>query len=179
MILCYIGFAVLKAGEDRITVNWGLNQNIQATDDPYKNVKVTLCYAPVSQEDRGWRKTEDDLSKDKTCQFTIVKRPYDASLVRNHSFEWTIGKDVPEATYFVRIYAYNSAGEEVAFGQTTDAKKSSNLFEIHGVSGRHLSLEIASACFSVFSVVSLVGFFWVEKSKAKRSSKKWETNGTW
>ncbi|KAJ0038217.1 hypothetical protein Pint_22855 [Pistacia integerrima] len=161
---------VLRAGEDRITVSWGFNQSVQASDESYKRVKVSLCYAPVSQVDRGWRKTVDNLSKDKTCQFTIVERAYDAS-VRNHIYEWMIEKDVPEATYFVRVYAYNSAGEEVAFGQTTDVKKKSGLFEIRGISGRHLSLEIASICFSAFSVASLFGFFLIEKRKAKGFSK--------
>lgn len=118
-------------------MSWGLNSSFQAADDLYKNVKVTLCYAPASQIDRAWRKTEDDMSKDKTCQLTIVRRPYAvdaAATVGNHSFEWMIEKDVPEATYFVRVYAYDSAGKEVAFGQATDAKKSSNLFEIQAIS---------------------------------------------
>uniref|UniRef100_A0A5B7B9Q4 High-affinity nitrate transporter n=1 Tax=Davidia involucrata TaxID=16924 RepID=A0A5B7B9Q4_DAVIN len=153
---------VLNAGEDSITVTWGLNQSFTAgTDELYKEVKVKLCYAPISQVDRAWRKTVDNMSKDKTCQFTIVKKPYE----RNQSWEWIIEKDVPTATYFVRAYAYNSAGEEVAYGQTTDAKKSSNLFEVQGISGRHLSLDIASVCFSAFSLLSLFGFFLVEKSK--------------
>ena len=121
--------------------------------------------------DRGWRKTVDKLKKDKTCQFTIVKRPYDASQT-SPSFEWTVGKDVPTGTFFVRAYAYNSAGEEVAFGQTTDANKRSNLFEIRGISGRHESLEIASICFSAFSIVSLFGVLLVERKKNKKLSNK-------
>ncbi|CAK9136014.1 unnamed protein product [Ilex paraguariensis] len=151
---------VLKAGEDSITVTWGLNQSLgPGTDDLYKSVKVKLCYAPNSQVDRKWRKTSDNLSKDKTCQFTIVNKPYG----NNQSFEGQIERDVPTAAYFVRAYAYNSAGEEVAFGQTTDAKKKNNLFEIEGISGRHMSIDTASICFSAFSLVSLFGFFLVER----------------
>ncbi|PON64274.1 High-affinity nitrate transporter [Parasponia andersonii] len=163
---------VLKAGEDRITVKWGLSESLRASgaDEEYKNVKVSLCYAPVSQTDRGWRKTVDNLNKDKTCQFTIANRPYDASQT-NQSYDWTIEKDVPSATFFVRAYAYNSTGIEVAFGQTTDARKSSNLFEIQGISGRQGSLEIASICFSAFSVVSLFGFLFLEKRNNTRLSK--------
>ena len=153
-------------------MEWGLNESFQAQgdDELYKKVKVTLCYAPVSQVDRGWRKTVDNLGKDKTCQFTIANIPYDASSQSNQSVDWTIGNDVPTATYFVRAYAYNSAGEEVAFGQTTDAKKTMNLFEIQGISGRHISLELASICFSAFSVMSLFGFFLMEKRKSRRLS---------
>ncbi|KAA8529649.1 hypothetical protein F0562_034251 [Nyssa sinensis] len=156
---------VLNAGEDSITVTWGLNQSFPTgTDELYKEVKVNLCYAPISQVDRAWRKTVDNLGKDKTCQFTIVNKPYE----RNQSIEWIINKDVPTATYFVRAYAYNSAGEEVAYDQTADGKKSSNLFEIQAISGRHLSLDIASVCFSAFSLLSLFGFFLAEKSKRRQ-----------
>lgn len=151
-------------------MKWGLNESsLEATeaDKLYKNVKVSLCYAPISQVDRGWRKTVDNLKRDKTCQFTITNSPYDASQT-NRSFDWKIGKDVPTATFFVRAYAYNSVGEELAFGQTTDAKKKTNLFEIQGISGRHVSLEIASICFSASSIVFLFGFFLVEKTKNKK-----------
>lgn len=162
----------MKAGQDRITIKWGLNESLKASgiDKEYKNVKVSLCYAPVSQIDRGWRKTVDNLNRDKTCQFTIANRPYDASQTCQ-GFNGTIEKYIPSATFFVRAYAYNSAGEEVGFGQTTDASKSSNLFEIQGISGRQGSLEIASICFSAFSVVSLFGFLLVEKRKNDRLSK--------
>ncbi|XP_042501102.1 high-affinity nitrate transporter 3.2-like [Macadamia integrifolia] len=162
---------VLKAGEEQITVNWGLNQSFPAsTDSAYKTVKVKLCYAPLSQEDRSWRKTNNDLSKDKTCQHSIVSKPYDSSTNNvKQSFDWIIERDVPTATYFVRAYAYNSDGDEVGYGQTTDAKKTTNLFEIQGISGRHASLDIAAACFSAFSLVSLLGFFYLEKKKAKMS----------
>ncbi|KAJ9568307.1 hypothetical protein OSB04_004273 [Centaurea solstitialis] len=158
---------VLKAGEDNITVTWGLNQTFPAgTDSAYKTVKVKLCYAPISQKDRSWRKTVDEMKKDKTCQHKIVSRPYSAS---NNSFSWTILRDVPSATYFVRAYAFNADGHEVAFGQSTNAQKATNLIEVQAITGRHVSLDIASVCFSAFSVVALAGFFYMEKSKGKAS----------
>lgn len=165
-----IKLAVLRAGEDKITVNWGLNKTFPAgVDSAYKTIKVKLCYAPISQVDRPWRKTVDMLSKDKTCQFKIVARPYSAS---NQSFEWTVRRDIPLGTYFVRAYAYNSEEVEVAFGQTTDAHKTTNLFDVLAITGRHASLDIASVCFSAFSVVSLAGFFIAEKRRAKSSQQK-------
>ncbi|KAJ8752029.1 hypothetical protein K2173_001055 [Erythroxylum novogranatense] len=159
---------VLEAGVDKITVTWGLNQSIPAgVDSTYKTIKVKLCYAPVSQVDRAWRKTVDDLHKDKTCQFNIVARPYNSANKTLQSFEWIVERDVPTATYFIRAYAYDSEGLEVTFGQTTDAKKANNLFVINAITGRHLSLDIASICFSAFSVLALFGFFFIEKRKAK------------
>ncbi|XWS60352.1 hypothetical protein CRYUN_Cryun07bG0028500 [Craigia yunnanensis] len=154
---------LLKAGEDKITVTWGLNQSFPAgTNSAYKTIKVQLCYAPISQVDRAWRKTDDHLSKDKTCQFKIVERPYNNG---NQTLEWTIERDTPTATYFVRAYAMDAKEHQVAYGQNTDAKKTTNLFDIQSITGRHVSLDIASVCFSAFSVVSLFVFFYVEKRR--------------
>ncbi|XP_060204555.1 high-affinity nitrate transporter 3.1-like [Lycium barbarum] len=156
---------VLQAGEEQVTITWSLNKSYPTgTDSNYKIVKVKLCYAPVSQVDRGWRKSNDNLEKDKTCQFNVVTIPYKPS---NNNFTWTIEKDVPTATYFIRAYVYDYAGEVVAYGQTTDAHKKTNLFKITAITGRHVTMDICAACFSAFSVVSLVGFYYAEKKMAK------------
>ncbi|CAA2957924.1 high-affinity nitrate transporter 3.2-like [Olea europaea var. sylvestris] len=160
----------LKAGEDSITLTWSFNTSFPArTDSAYRTVQVKLCYAPISQQDRAWRKTEDNLVKDKTCQHKIVEKPYGPS---NNNFTWTVQRDVPTGTYFVRAYAYNSEEEEVAYGQTTDTRKTTNLFQVEAISGRHVSLDIASICFSAFAVVSLFGFFLLEKRRTNNSQKK-------
>ncbi|KAF7806022.1 high-affinity nitrate transporter 3.1 [Senna tora] len=164
---------VLLAGEDKITVTWVVNNSLPAgTNSAYKTIKVKLCYAPVSQKDRAWRKTEDNLKKDKTCQHKIVSRPYDASNKTVQSFEWRVEKDVPTATYFVRAFAYDSNDVEVGYGQTTNDKKTTNLFGVQAISGRHASLDITAACFSAFSVISLFVFFYIEKRKGKASQQK-------
>ncbi|KVI06275.1 Transporter, high affinity nitrate, Nar2 [Cynara cardunculus var. scolymus] len=151
-------------------VTWALNQTFPAgTDSAYRTVKVKLCYAPISQKDRSWRKTEDEMKKDKTCQHKIVSRPYSAS---NNSFSWTIMRDIPSGTYFVRAYVFNTEDHEVAFGQNTNAERATNLFEVQAITGRHASLDIASVCFSAFSIVALAGFFYMEKSKGKASQQK-------
>ncbi|MFS7971664.1 putative high-affinity nitrate transporter [Helianthus anomalus] len=156
-----MSFAILKAGEDNQTYPAGPDSN-------YKTIKVKLCYATISRKDRKWRKTED-LLKDKTCPHKIVAHPYAAS---NNSFTWTIEKDIPSATYFVRAYAFDAQDVQVAYGQTTDAHKSTNLFPVQAITGRHTSLDIASVWFSAFSVVSLAFFFFIEKRKAKASPQK-------
>ncbi|PIN22502.1 hypothetical protein CDL12_04797 [Handroanthus impetiginosus] len=161
---------VLKAGEDTITVSWLLNTSSPAgIDFAYKTVKVKLCYAPISQRDRAWRKTVDDLEKDKTCQHMIVAKAYSSS---NNNFTWIVQKDVPTATYFIRAYVYDSNNKEVAYGQTTNSNKATNLFDVQAITGRHVSLDIASVCFSAFSVVSLLGFFFLEKRRSKASQAK-------
>lgn len=102
-----INDAVLRAGVDKIKVTWALNKTIPAgTDSTYKTIKVKLCYAPVSQRDRAWRKTEDDLSRDKTCQHKIVAKPYNVSNKTVQRFEWVVDRDVPTATFFVHAYVY-------------------------------------------------------------------------
>jgi hypothetical protein len=161
---------VLKAGKDTITVSWSFNQSLAAgTDSDYKTVKVKLCYAPVSQVDRGWRKTVDNLKKDKTCKFKILAKAYSAG---KNTVDWLIERDAPSATYFVRVYAFDAADSELAYGQNTDAKKTTDLFMVQSISGRHASLDTAAISFSVFSIVALFGFFAAEKIKAKRANKK-------
>lgn len=159
------------AGIDEVVVSWLLNQSSSPVDSQYKNVKVQLCFAPVSQVDRGWRKTNDDLKKDKTCQFNVVEQPYNSNS-KNNTASWTVERDVPTAKYFVRAYVVDASGTQVAYGQSTNKNKTANLFTIEAISGRHVSLDIATAVFSAFSVFSLFGFFFVEKMSARKASQK-------
>ena len=55
--------AVTMVGIDEVVISRSLNQSLSAVDSQYKNVKVKLCFAPVCQVDRGWRKTNDDLKE--------------------------------------------------------------------------------------------------------------------
>lgn len=162
---------IAMAGIDEVVILWSLNQSLSAVDSQYKNVKVKLCFAPVSQVDRGWRKTNDDLKKDKTCQFDIIEQPYN-SKSKNNTASWTVERDVPKGKYFVRAYVVDASGTQVAYGQSTNKNKTANLFTIEAISGRHVSLDIATAVFSAFSVVSLFGFFFVEKMRARKKSQK-------
>ncbi|MCL7036987.1 hypothetical protein MKW94_004256 [Papaver nudicaule] len=152
---------VLKAGVDSIAVTWGFKQN-DGTDAEFKKVKVQLCFAPISQKQRAWRKTEEELLKDKTCQFLIVERPYAAAKKENET--WTITRNIPSGTYFVRAYAFDSV-HEVAYGQNTDDKHATNLFTIQAITGRHTSIDICAGVFSAFSVITLFVFFYLEKRK--------------
>ncbi|KAL8154163.1 hypothetical protein V2J09_011923 [Rumex salicifolius] len=157
---------VLEAGMDKIKVTWGLKAGTQ--DSTYNTVKVKLCYAPVSQVDRPWRKTVlTNIAKDKTCQFNMFTKPYTSS---NTTDTYNVVKEIPGATYFVRVYAYDSDEKEVAYGQTTNGDKTTNLFTVKGITGRSRSIDVASGVFSAFSVVSLAYFFYMEKKKAKRAT---------
>jgi hypothetical protein len=155
---------VLDAGKDTLNITWTLSSIGSKREAEFKIIKVKLCYAPPSQVDRPWRKTHDELFKDKTCPHKIIAKPYDKTL---QSTTWTLERDIPTGTYFVRAYAVDAIGHEVAYGQSTDDAKKTNLFSVQAISGRHASLDIASICFSVFSVVALVVFFVNEKRKAK------------
>jgi len=146
---------VLHGGEDMITVSWSLN-GTAGKDAEYKNVKVSLCYAPVSQKAREWRKTHDDLKKDKTCQFKVTQQPY-ASTGGNVTYR--VALDIPTATYFVRAYALDASGTQVAYGQT------STLFNVVSITGVTTSIKVAAGVFSTFSIASLAFFFFLEKRK--------------
>ncbi|XP_006647452.1 high-affinity nitrate transporter-activating protein 2.1 [Oryza brachyantha] len=152
---------VLHAGENTVTVTWSLNSTEPAgADAAFKSVKVKLCYAPASRKDRGWRKASDDLHKDKACQFKVTALPYAAG-GGGGRFDYVVARDVPTASYFVRAYAVDASGTEVAYGQTSpDAA-----FDVAGITGIHASLKVAAGVFSTFSIAALAFFFVVEKRK--------------
>ncbi|KAE8793969.1 hypothetical protein D1007_31256 [Hordeum vulgare] len=152
---------VLHAGEDVITVTWALNATRPAGDDAaYKSVKVSLCYAPASQKEREWRKTHDDLKKDKTCQFKVTQQPYAAGAAGGR-VEYRVALDIPTAAYYVRAYALDASGTQVAYGQTAPA----TAFDVVSITGVTTSIKVAAGVFSTFSVVSLAFFFFIEKRK--------------
>ncbi|KAL9288003.1 High-affinity nitrate transporter 3.2 [Arabidopsis thaliana] len=155
-----------EAGKDMVTITWKLKSSSAKvdTDTAFKTIQVKLCYAPISQVDRPWRKTDNKLFKDRSCPHEIVSKAYDKT---PQSLDWTIGLDIPTGTYFVRAYGIDGDGHEVAYGQSTDEGRTTNLFSVHAISGHHVGLDIASTFFSVFSVVSLFVFFVMEKRKAK------------
>ncbi|XP_009150665.2 high-affinity nitrate transporter 3.1 [Brassica rapa] len=159
---------VLDAGIDKLSITWKLRSTAKKQAN-FTTIKVKLCYAPVSQVDRPWRKTENELFKDKTCPHKIITRAYNKS---SQSFKYTLDRDIPTGTYFVRTYAVDAKDHEVAFGQSTNEAKTTNLFSVQAISGRHKSLDIASVCFSVFSVLALLVFFVNEKRKAKLEQSK-------
>ncbi|KAL5213376.1 hypothetical protein ABZP36_024223 [Zizania latifolia] len=153
---------VLHAGDGVVTVTWSLNTTEPAgADAAFKAVRVKLCYAPASRKDRGWRKAADDLHKDKACQFKVTEQPYAAGAGR---FEYRVQRDVPTASYFVRAFALDASGTEVAYGQTSpDAA-----FDVAGITGIHASLKVAAGVFSAFSVAALAFFFVVENRKKNK-----------
>ncbi|KAK9733992.1 hypothetical protein RND81_04G106700 [Saponaria officinalis] len=150
--------ADLLAGVGKITVTWALNKS-NADTLKYSKVTLKLCYTKASQIDRPWRKTEDELFKDKTCQHEIATKTYASS---ENSVDYVVLKDVPTGHYFIRAYVVDAAGTKVAYGQTDGV----DLF-ITAITGRHASIDIAAAAFSAFSVVSLAFFFYLEKKKSK------------
>lgn len=156
-----VKFTVLHAGEDTITVTWRLNASAPAgADAGYKAVKVTLCYAPASQEDRGWRRANDDLSKDKACQFEIAQpQPY--AVPGTRTLRYRVARDVPTASYHVRAYALDASGAPVGYGQTAPAY----YFRVAGVTGVHASLRVAAALLSALSVAAVAFFAVVERRR--------------
>ncbi|CAN4088038.1 unnamed protein product [Withania somnifera] len=126
----------------------------------FSSLHQTLLLNSSSSQGQGWRKSNDNLNKDKTCQINAVTMRYKPS---NNNFTWTIEKDVPTATCFQRAYAY---------GQTTDVHKKTYLFKITSITGRHVSIDVCASCFSAFSLICVVGFYFVEKRKTKISGRK-------
>ncbi|KAH7428046.1 hypothetical protein KP509_10G072800 [Ceratopteris richardii] len=169
LILEYVAKNGTKAGEGTISVTWKLDTAAVSAADAafadYKNVHIKLCFGAVSQVDRAWRKTNDLLSKDKTCPYEMGAQPYTPE---GGSITWTVTKEIPFAFYFIRAYVTNTAKEKIAYGQTSNKQRTTNLFTIEPITGRHASLDIAAAVFSAFSVISLFGFYFGEKRFIKK-----------
>ncbi|GJT08690.1 high-affinity nitrate transporter 3.1-like protein [Tanacetum coccineum] len=126
---------VLKAGVDSIMIMWSYNLSFMATSPDtnhtnYNTSKGYLCYAPVSQMGRDDRKTDDLLDEDKTCPVEIIQMPYQRA---NNSYTWLIPSNTTTATYFVRVYIDKANKHEIAYGQSTNENKTTNLFQIDGV----------------------------------------------
>ncbi|GKE53569.1 high-affinity nitrate transporter 3.1-like protein [Tanacetum coccineum] len=79
---------------------------------------------------RDDRKTDDLLDEDKTCPVEIIQMPYQRA---NNSYTWLIPSNTTTATYFVRVYIDKANKHEIAYGQSTNENKTTNLFQIDGV----------------------------------------------
>ncbi|XP_024401800.1 high-affinity nitrate transporter-activating protein 2.1 [Physcomitrium patens] len=151
----------VKTGEDSILVKWTVNST--ASVDAVK-LKTKLCFASESQVLRGWRATNDDLKKDKTCLYDIATQDFSRT---GGETTYKLSKSIPGAKYFVRAYAINAEGKQVATGQTSP-NKVANTFTVIPISGRSTSIDIAVGVLSIFSVSALFGFFIFESIYLKR-----------
>ncbi|KAL2631646.1 hypothetical protein R1flu_016332 [Riccia fluitans] len=148
-----VSAGVATVGEDTLAVEWSLDPSMPSNvDEEYADVELKLCFAPVSQIDRDWRRTFDDLDKDKTCFKEIATQRYTNA---GNSVVWRVPKNIPGAYYFVRAYALSVMGVEVGYGQSTDDSRDSNLIKIIPITGTHAAMDIAGTVFSLLSVVSL------------------------
>lgn len=159
-------FAEVKTGQDTIVVSWKVNTTAAPITTATK-VRTKLCFAKESQLLRGWRKTVDDLKKDKTCLYVIALQPFSTT---GGTANYSLPRSVPGAKYFVRAYALNANGSQVATGSTS-GDRIVNTFTVIPISGRHASIDVAVGVFSVFSVGSLFAFFileniWLKRKKA-------------
>lgn len=152
----------VHTGQDSILVNWSVNASAPAIVDA-KTVETRLCFAKESQTLRGWRKTDDNLKKDKTCLYKIQRQPYAPA----GSVTYALPKSIPGAKYFVRAYVFNSSDLQIAYGQSSP-NKINNTFTVIPISGRHGSIDAAVGVFSIFSVGSLFAFFIFENLYLKR-----------
>ncbi len=80
-----------------------------------------------------------------------------------------ISKTVPYVEYFVRAYVLNVEGNQVAYGQSTNANKTTNIFIVDPITGRHATIDIAIAFMLMFSVASLFTYYVGEHIYLKRN----------
>ena len=105
---------------------------------------------------RGWRKSNDDLGKDKACQLEIAQpQPYVGGL---GTLRYRVAHDVPTASYHVRAYTLDVSGAPVGYGQSAPTY----YFRVAGVMGVHASLRVVSAL-----SIDAVSFFVVVEKRRK------------
>ncbi|KAG0602012.1 hypothetical protein M758_11G154500 [Ceratodon purpureus] len=155
----------VHTGQDNILVSWRLNTTV-VSNATIAKVRAKLCFAKESQVLRAWRKTVDDLTKDKTCLYEISTVPFNAA-APNGTTNYYLPKSIPGAKYLVRVYGIDAAGNQVGFGQTSPDRVA-NTFTVIPITGRHASIDVAVGVFSVFSVGSLFTFFILENIYLKR-----------
>ncbi|EAZ31107.1 hypothetical protein OsJ_15203 [Oryza sativa Japonica Group] len=127
----------------------------------YKAVKVTLCYAPASQVGRGWRKAPRRPEQGQgRVSSRSPQQPYDGA----GKFEYTVARDVPTASYYVRAYALDASGARVAYGETAPSAS----FAVAGITGVTASIEVAAGVLSAFSVAALAVFLVLENKKKNK-----------
>jgi hypothetical protein len=153
----------VHTGQDSIVVSWKVNTTAAPITTATK-VQTKLCFAKVSQVLRAWRKTTDDLNTDKTCLYNIALAPFSTT---GANATYKLPRSIPGAMYFVRAYALDANGNQVAFGGTSP-DRIANIFTVVPITGRHHSIDIAVGIFSVFSVGSLFGFMILESIWLKR-----------
>ncbi|KAG0608242.1 hypothetical protein M758_8G090600 [Ceratodon purpureus] len=152
----------LQTTEDSIVVTWKVNTT--AAPVTATKVQTKLCFAEESQVERVWRKTYDDLSRDKSCLFEISVAVFSTA---GASVNYLLADNVPRGKYFVRAYALDANGYPVAYGQSSP-DKIANVFSVIPISGRSSAMNVAAAILSVLSVSCLFGFFILEHMLLKR-----------
>ncbi|KAH7294830.1 hypothetical protein KP509_27G020800 [Ceratopteris richardii] len=148
-------------------MKWVLNTTAQADDSAYRTVELKLCFGAPSQVDRAWRKTNEILPPRTKPAGSTSAHASSTTVQEMQLSGWWERRSL--SYYFVRAHVLDSAGEKVAYGQNSNAKRTSNLFTLEPISGRHASIDIAAAVFLAFSVISLFGFFFYEKISAEGS----------
>uniref|UniRef100_M8BSX1 Uncharacterized protein n=1 Tax=Aegilops tauschii TaxID=37682 RepID=M8BSX1_AEGTA len=132
---------------------------LDVTASPSPGQGATIVYAFLFFDSKDLRehesrKTHENLDKDKTCQYKVTEQPYTGA---GGKVEYRVALDIPTATYYVRAYALDASGTQVAYGQTLRTAT----FNIVSIRGINTSIKVASGVFSTFSAVSLVFFFFI------------------
>jgi hypothetical protein len=127
----------------------------------FKTAHVKMCYGPASTVNRGWRKAIDDISLDRQCHRKIIDVPWTNG---TSTATYELSEDLPGAYYRFRIYALNSTGQVVAYGQTN----TSSIFTVIPITGRSTGLDVAVGVLSAVSGLTLAGYFLREQSQKKK-----------
>jgi len=131
---CPQGLSQVQAGNgSNIIVYWrGINktadgvtsQKVDAELAKVTKVQVKACFSKHSTKDRKWRKTKDEIGKDKQCFKKLIEEVHypapGSTTAQVESYTWTIADTIPKATYFFRVFAYDAEGNTIGYGDSNE-----------------------------------------------------------
>lgn len=125
----------------------------------WATVTLRLCYAPVSQVNRKWRKAKPTVEGNNACKQPGLKKiatiPWEAGTT---TLEYTFQPDpnVAAAVYFVEALAQDAEGAYLAKGSTGETGP---FFQVLAWAAVDTGLIAAASVLSVLSWTSFIAYF--------------------
>merc|ERR1712100_415851 len=127
------------------------SQAVDAELAKVTKVQVKACFSKHSTKDRKWRKTKDEIGKDKQCFKKLIEEVHypapGSTTAQVDEYTWTIADTIPKATYFFRVFAYDAEGNGIGY------------WKVKGYDGLTSGVVTGVVILSITSWVLLISYF--------------------
>ncbi|GHP07127.1 high affinity nitrate transporter [Pycnococcus provasolii] len=151
-------FSEIQAGAPSEAGNVTIALSTEEDTADWSTVTLRLCYAPISQVDRKWRSTKDNVQGNTQCKQPGLKKiatiPWESG---TNTLEYTFqpSQNVAEAIYFIEALVQNANETYVAKGFSGEKA----FFQVIGWEAVDAGLITAAAVLSALSWASLGIYF--------------------